>query len=272
VEAVGMTAIALPARTLDVAFLRRAAWVTLTLGGLIPLAWLLTAPGHGFDFYAYWGLDLARPYATIEGSGAFHYPPPFVLLFFPLRVMPFEVGYWLWTAMGFGVLVYLTGRWALAWLLFPPLTLELYYGNVRLLIALGLVVGLQASAAWAPVAIVKVTSGVVVLWHAFRGSWRAMGIVLASCALICLPTVLFTPGLWTQWWAHVMTRAAQDSQWGTGIAIPLWYHVGLAVLLTAYAARTNRPVLLAPAIALAMPVLWIQSLALLVAVPRLSRR
>ena len=153
-------------------FVRRAAWVILSLGGLVPLVWLLTTPGHGFDFYAYWAVDVADPYAITDSFGAFHYPPPFVWLFAPLRLLSFEMGYWLWTALGAGALIWLTGRWALAWLLFPPVTSELFHGNVHLLMAAALVLGFRATPAWAFVGLAKVTTGVIGLWPLLRGEWR----------------------------------------------------------------------------------------------------
>jgi hypothetical protein len=261
-----LTSLSLPAAT---PFVRRAGWIVASVGGLVPLAWLLTTPGHGFDFYAYWAVDLAHPYSITAGFGAFHYPPPFIWLFAPLRLVPFEIGYWAWTALGAAALVWLTRRWALAWLLFPPVTSELYHGNVHLFIAVALVAGFRATPAWAFVGLAKVTTGVVGLWPALRRDWRAVGILAATVALVCLPTVVVTPDLWAQWTAHLLVRSAQPNLWGAEIGIPLALRMVVALGLIAWGARQDRRWLMALAMPLAMPILWVHSLAVLAALPRL---
>lgn len=248
---------------------RRAAWVALSAGGLVALVWLVATPGHGFDFYAYWAVDLSRPYSTTSGFGAFHYPPPFVWLAAPLRLVPFEVGYWTWTGLALASLFWLTGRWALAWLLFPPVISELYHGNVHLLMAVALVAGFRAAPAWAFVALAKVTTAVIALWPLLRQEWRALGLLAVTMALVTLPTVLISPTMWAEWLTHLANRAVQPNLWGAELGVPLWLRLPAAVALVAWGARTDRRWLTAPAVVLAVPVLWVHSLAMLAALPRL---
>jgi hypothetical protein len=245
--------------------------VILSAGGLVALAWLLTSPGHGFDFYAYWAVDLAHPYATTGDFGGFHYPPPFVWLAAPFRLVPFEAGYWAWTGLGLASLVWLTGRWAIAWLLFPPVISELYHGNVHLLMAVALVVGFRASPAWAFVGLAKVTTATIALWPLLRHQWRPAGIFLAATLLVMLPTLLISPAMWTDWLDHLLDRAARVNLWGAEIGVPLWLRLPAAIALVAWGARTGRRWVTSPAIMLTVPVLWVHSLAILAALPRLIR-
>ncbi len=257
------------AATVRTPFVKRWALVILSAGGLAALSWLVVTPGHGFDFYAYWAVDLADPYATASGFGAFYYPPPFAWLAAPLSLVPFEAGYWAWTGLGLIALVWLTRRWALAWLVFPPVISELYHGNVHLFIAVGIVVGFRFASAWALVALVKVTSGVVGLWPLVRRDWHAVGVILATVALVTATTVLISPRLWVEWVQQLLVRAAEPNLWGAEIGIPLLIRLPAAVALTVWGAHTGRRWVLAPAVALSMPSLWVHSLAILASLPRL---
>ncbi len=252
-------------------FVRRAAWVILSVGGLVPLVWLLTTPGHGFDFYAYWAVDVADPYTVTDSFGAFHYPPPFVWLFAPLRLLSFEMGYWLWTAVGAGALIWLTGRWALAWLLFPPVTSELFHGNVHLLMAAALVLGFRVTPAWAFVGLAKITTGVIGLWPLLRREWRTVLVLVATVAIVCLPSLILAPELWARWIDHLLVRGAEPNLWGAEIGIPLVLRFAVAVLLIGWGSRGDRRWVLAPAVTLALPILWFHGLAILTALPRLLR-
>lgn len=248
---------------------RRFALVILSAGGAIAFAWLLTAPGHGFDFYAYWAVDTTRPYEITSGLGAFHYPPPFVWLAGPLSLTPFDVAYWAWTGLGLLALVWLTRRWVLAWLLFPPVISELYHGNLHLFIAVGVVLGFRTTAAWALVGMAKVTSGVVCIWPLLRRDWRSAGLCLATVALVALPTILVSPGLWGEWVHHLLLRGVEPNQWGAEIGVPLGLRLVAAIALMVWGSLTARRWVVVPAVVLAMPVLWVHSLAVLAALPRL---
>ena len=250
-------------------FVRRAAWVILSVGGMVPSAWLLTTRGHGFDFYAYWSVDLDHPYAITDSFGAFHYPPPFVWLFAPLRLLPFEVGYWLWTALGAGALLWLTRRWAIAWLLFPPVTTELFHGNIHLLMAAALALGFRVTAAWAFVAMAKVTTGIVGLWPLLRREWAVAGVLVAGVAIVSIPSVILAPDQWGQWIDHLFLRGAEPSLWGAEIGVPLPIRLAVALPLIVWGSRRDRRWVLAPAVVLAMPILWFHGLAVLAAIPRL---
>jgi hypothetical protein len=197
-------------------------------------------------------VDLTHPYAVTVSLGAFHYPP-FVWFFAPLRLLSFDVGYPVWTAVGAAAITWLTGRWALAWLLFPPVTSELYHGNVHLLLAVALVLGFRFAPGWAFVGLAKVSTGVIALWPVLRRDRRALGLLAATVATVCVPSILLAPGLWSEWVAHLLARNAEPNHWGTEIGIPLGLRVLGAIVLLVWAARSDRRWLTAPAMALAMP-------------------
>ena len=87
-------------------------------------------------------------------------------------------------------------------LAFPPVAIELYYGNVNLLIALALVVGMTRPWAWTFVLLTKPTCGVGLLWFAARREWRQLGIALGVTLVIVATSLLVLPGAWRDWIGH----------------------------------------------------------------------
>src|SRR5258705_12667673 len=67
----------------------------LSIGGLLFLVLVMRGDGAGYDFFAYWSVNPADPYAIKEGFGAFHYAPPVVWLVRPLKLVSLPAGYWL---------------------------------------------------------------------------------------------------------------------------------------------------------------------------------
>jgi hypothetical protein len=92
---------------------------------------------------------------------------------------------------------------------------------------------------------------------------------VAAVVLIVLPTIVATPGLWLDWIDHLLLRGTEPNQWGAEIGIPLTIRMAASIALMTWGAATGRPWLTAPAVVLAMPILWFHSLALLAALPRL---
>ena len=89
----------------------------------------------GFDTWAYWSVNLHDLYgrSTYGAFGAFLYTPPIGMVFSLVQALPYWVFAWLWLAVLVGTLAWLGGRWTLALLAFPPITLDLYHGNIHLL-------------------------------------------------------------------------------------------------------------------------------------------
>jgi hypothetical protein len=229
----------------------------------------------GYDAFAYWALDLEEPYArSMTGQyalGGFRYAPPIGFLLAPLGLAPWWIGLWLWLGLLAGLIVFLGGRWTPALLALPPVALELYHGNVHLLIAVAIAIGFRYPWAWSLVLLTKVTPGIGLLWFVFRREWRPLGIALGATAIVAVASYAVAPGLWDDWTAVLATNAGQAQD--LSIPPPVPFRLAIAVLLVAWGARTNRPWTVAVAAMLALPLLWPHGLAVaLAAVPLIRRR
>jgi hypothetical protein len=241
----------------------------LSIAGVLLLIVFFRVGGSpGYDFYAYWSVDPADPYSVKEGFGAFHYAPPLVWLVGPLKLLPWPLAYWLWFGLLFAVLVWLGRDWALAWLAFPPVSSELYHGNIHLLIAAALVLSLRWPVAYAFLVLSKVAPGVTALWWVVRREWRRLAIALGSAALVVGLSFAVNPASWFAWVGHI---SSESNEAFNLIPIPLLVRLPIAAVVAVYAARTNRAWLLPVAAVLALPLLWIHGLAILVAVTPLRR-
>ncbi len=101
----------------------------------------------GFDAYAYWSVDPAAPYGVPWGSlGAFSYSPVIARLCAPFAAGAVLAVRWLWTAILVGTAIWLGGRPVrpiLSVFAFPPVALELYHGNIHLLLAAAIALGFR---------------------------------------------------------------------------------------------------------------------------------
>ena len=253
-------------RLIDVAL--RAAFVVV----LVFVA--LFRPTIAGDAHAYWMVDLGDPYTRpIATQDAFTYPPPAALFFAGLRAVTvqFEVFQALWTLLIGFALLWLTGPWALGFLVIPVVFSDLYLGNIHILLGAALVVSLRWPAAWAIPLLTKPTCGVGLLWFLARGEWRRLAVALATTAVLALLTAVIAPDLWPKWIAYVLaTGASPDVGVAHWIAVPLLIRLPAAAILVVWGARTNRPWTLPTAAMLALPVLWLVGLAMLTAAFALS--
>jgi len=98
--------------------------IALSCAGLAVLAWYLLVWGPsqgtlGFDCYSYWAVSAQHPYGVPLGVvGSFTLTPAAALAFAPAHLLPFAFFYLFWAGLGLLCLVWLTGRYALAWLAF----------------------------------------------------------------------------------------------------------------------------------------------------------
>jgi hypothetical protein len=219
---------------------------------------LLRLGQFGYDVFAYWSVDLGHLYPqtpeALSGFGAFHYSPAVAQVFAVFHVLPWWIFLWGWTALLVATLVWLGGRWTLLLLAFPPLVLELYAGNVNLLIAAAIALGFRYPAAWAFVLLTKVTPGVGVLWFAFRKEWRQLAIALGATAAIVLVSFALAPALSAQWFTALTSL---NGSLEGGLPIPLFLRLPLAAGVVWWGARTDRPWAVPVAAPIATPVLWI---------------
>lgn len=224
----------------------------------------------GEDAHAYWvaardGISYGRAPGTVD---AYLYSPAFALLVTPLALLPWPAFLAVWIAIDVAALVWLLRhvhlRWAIPFfLLCVP---ELVVGNVFLLIAACLAAGLRAPGLWAFPLLTKVTTGIGLLWFAFRRDWRPLVIAAITTAVIVGVCALIDPGAWREWFAFLTsnTQSARDGRIGFALRLVV------AVAVMWWGARTGRAWTIAVAAVLAAPVSNLMTLTMLTAVPRLA--
>ena len=252
---------------------RRALRDALILIGLIRAAVYYVVQGiHpwtfvGIDARAYWRVDLAHPYA---GSGVgeystYLYSPAFAQFLSPLYVLPFEVFFVLWTVASLAVLYWLVRPWPWALLiLLLPWTYELFVGQVHLFIAAAIVLGFRWPSLWAFNILTKVTPGIGLLWFLVRREWRPLAIALGTTAAIVAVSFALAPTAWFDWYAFL--------RGSTGSGELLYPRLAAAGTIVVAGALTGRRWVIPVAVWLALPVVWIESWVILLAIIRLREQ
>jgi hypothetical protein len=248
--------------------------------GLIISGWLATAftlvvvsyvgRSLGYDAFSYWSIDLDDLYGRTMFSnfalGAFRYAPPIAFLFAPLGLLPWWLFLWLWLWLMVAIVVWLGRHWALVLLALPPVALELYHGNVHLLMAAAVALGFRHPWAWSFVVLTKVTPGIGLLWFAVRREWRALAVALGATIVVSLAAFIVAPHYWTEWIAATLSNIGLPQHFS--IPPPLPVRLPLAALLVIWGARTDRPWTVPLGATLALPILWVHGLTVaLAAVP-----
>jgi hypothetical protein len=254
---------------------RRARTIRLTLGvlGVVWAVYILTRPWGilGYDAFAYWSVDpsdLYRLSSQQVEAGAWRYSPVAAQIIDPLGLLSWPVFLVLWIAVMLGALTWVAGPWAPALLLLPPVTTELYFGNIDLILAAAIVAGFRWPAAWAVIVLTKPTAGIALLWFVARGEWRRLGVAIGATALIALPSLILTAPLWLDW-VREMTTVASGLRDSGSIVVRL----AIAALLALVAGRREVPELVPVAVLVALPYPDLKTASVLVAiVPLLARR
>lgn len=260
--------------------LRRAATTGVLVGAWIAAVWVavnatvyyVTGDGVGMDAHAYWLAGrLEHPYGPApEARDAFLYSPLFAQVMRPFSWLPW-VGFCA-GAMAVEAVAYLWLAAPLAWRWRIPVLLccvpEWLIGNIYPLLAVALVLGLARPWPWAFPALTKITPAVVgPVWFAARREWRLLFGALLTLGLLCAASFALDPHLWIEWVIFLADHGGER-----GISYPV--RVLLAVGLTVYAGRADKPWILAFTYYLAMPLagLGLQSMVTIVAVVRIAAR
>ena len=249
----------------------------LGVAGLLFAGYLfaVAAPTYqtvGFDAVAYWGVDLEHPYRSVAGDlGAFPYTPVAARLFAPTGLIDWIAFWWLWEGILVGTIVWLGWRRALLVLAFPPVAVELYHGNVHLLIAAAVALGLRYPAAWAFVLLTKVTPGIGLVWFAVRREWRNLAIALGVTVALVMVSLVVDGRLWIEWLNEAILPAAGRPLGQPSIPIPLAIRLPAALIVVIWGALTDRRWALPVAVTLALPIMWFAGLSILVAIPAIQR-
>jgi len=231
----------------------------------------------GFDAYAYWSVNLADPYSRTAGAlGAFTYSPVIARLFAPFGMLLFWQFLLLWDGLLVGTAVWLgmgSARSLLAVFAFPAVALELYHGNVHLLMAAAIWLGFRYPAAWAFVLLTKVTPGVGLVWFAVRREWRSLAIALGVTAALVAVSLLIDGRLWVSWLRDSLEATAAGSPLDQfSIPFPLVVRVPAAVAVVAWGGLTDRRWTVPVGATLALPVLWPSGFAILAALWPILRK
>ncbi len=247
----------------------------LSVIGAVALAWILVHPeGRGTDAYSYWSFDPADPYrdafSNVDAAVAFRYAPPVALALLPFQLVSFATFLWTWTALAIAALGWVCRGWTLATLALYPVLLEVSVGNIHILLAAAIVLGFRFPESWALVILTKVTTGVGICWFAFRAEWRLLARALAAVAVVAAVTYPFAPGWWADWIRMLQSNVGLSGS--TSVAVPLALRFPVAVVIVAWGARTDRRWTVPVASFLALPTIWPQSFAMLVALVPLAAR
>ena len=223
-------------------------------------AWFVDAP-------SWWGIDLSNLYAVAEQSltatGAFRLAPVIAWIMWPLTLLPWTAFIATYVVLNLLAVAALGGRRApLLILAFPPILLELLNANIHLFMALAIFAGMRWPAAWAFMLLTKVTPGIGVLWFAARREWRNLAIAVGTTLGIVAVGFLVAPQQWLEW-LNSLVISARSPQVGDIPSVIL--RLPFAAALVWYAALTSRAWLVPFACVLAMPTIWFQSSALLLA-------
>ena len=248
--------------------------------GLIIAGWLATlftlvvvtraAHSLGYDAFSYWSIDFGDLYGRAISSnfalGAFRYTPPIAFLFGPLGALPWWLYLALWEATMLSIVAWLGGRWALVALALPPVALELYHGNIHLLIAAAVALGFRFPGAWSFVLLSKITPGVGLLWFAVRREWRSLGWALGVTAVIALVSAVVAPAYWAEFVRSIMSNLSEPQYYS--VPPPIFIRLPIAALLVIWGARTDRPWTVPVGAMLGLPIIWPHGLTVaLAAVP-----
>jgi hypothetical protein len=219
----------------------------------------------GFDVVAYWTVNLAAPYhGNVGDLGFFAYSPPIALVLAPFSALPFSVFAAGWYVLLVTTLAWLGKRQMLLLLAFPPVAIDLYHGNIHLLLAAAIVLGMRYPAAWSFVLLTKVTPGIGLLWFAVRREWRQLAIALGATALIAGVTFVALPTQWLGWLEMLRDSAGTPPPW-PALPIPLTLRIPVAALIVVWGARRDARWTVALAAAISVPALWPGAFAILAA-------
>jgi hypothetical protein len=255
---------------LDAVLVFGAVMVVFRVADIFP--WNLTT----LDMHAYWSSRDAIDYSSYSPFiiGAYLYSPAFAHAIAPLTALSWPVFAGLWTAVLFAALTWMAGRWSLPLLLFSvAVPLELYLGQVDILIAVAIVVGFRYPGAWALPLLTKVAPGVGLLWFVFRREWRNLLLALSATAAIAGVSAMIDPNAW-RGWLDLLVRSFGQPQpvlWSY-LAVPVWLRLPIAVLILWWGARTDRYWTVPLAATMAMPILWANVACILIACLPLTSR
>jgi hypothetical protein len=261
--------VALAGRQVPVVVLIGVAALAVSWLGIVYFAepWGATLAPSGMDARCYWVPTLADPYLHSNWLDQIAYPysPAFLQLVEPIRLLPWQAFMAVWAAVLMAALTYMTGpRLILLGLAFFGL-MEIWGGNIELLVALAVVLGFRWPAVWSFVLLTKITPGIGLLWFAVRREWRSLAIAIGATGAVVAVSYVLMPDAWRTWPQVLANNVGKNGTWAA-VPIPLAVRLPFAVALVVWGARTNRRWTVPVSAMLALPALWYGGLSIMVAV------
>jgi Glycosyltransferase family 87 len=225
------------------------------------------------DAHAYWAAPLNDLYGAARAGGvdAYLYAPAFAQALAPLKALDWPVFAGIWLLLSAVCLVAIAGVWALLVVFIPPVLIELHAGNIHLPLALAIGLSLRYPSTWAFVLLTKPTLGIGLLWFVVRREWRHLAIALGTTLAIVAVSFVIAPSAWTEWINALVANAGRpiSPDYSGVIHVPLLLRLPIAAVLVIWGALTDRPWTVGVAATLALPILWVNGLAVLLSLPLL---
>jgi hypothetical protein len=240
-----------------------AAWL-----GIVYFAepWATSLAPSGMDARCYWVPTLSDPYlhSTWTDQIAYPYSPAFLQLLTPIRLLGWQAFMAAWAAILLAAMVYLTGpRLILLGLAFFGL-MEIWGGNIELLVAVAIVLGFRWPAAWSFVLLTKITPGIGLLWFVVRREWKSLAIALAATGAVFAASYVLMPDAWWTWPKVLANNVGKNGTWAA-VPIPFVVRLPFAVVLVIWGALKNHRWAVPVAAMLALPALWYGGLSIMIA-------
>jgi hypothetical protein len=222
--------------------------------------------GSGMDARCYWAPELSNPYLHSSWTEqiAYTYSPVFLQVLQPIRLLPWQAFMAVWAAILMAAMVYLTGPRLILLGLACFGLMEIWGGNIEMLIAAAIVVGFRWPATWAFVLLTKITPGIGLLWFAVRREWRSLGIALAATAGVVAVSAAVAPEQWLQWRDVLFSNVGRNGTWAA-VPVPFLVRFPAALVLVVWGARTNHRWTVPVSAMLALPALWYGGLSIVLA-------
>lgn len=229
-------------------------------------------PWLTWDSHVYWQASLSNDLyanALVGEIGAFLYSPAFAQLIAPAGLLPWPVFLFGWAMLSIAVAVALCAEPVARhrWLWLPLATLaflDIGAGNVNVLLAGAIVLGFRWAGAWSFLILTKVTPGVALLWFAVRREWSSLATAFGVTALVVGISAVFEVSAWLDWVTMLLGQGTPHELSGD-IAIPAHVRFPVALVLVIWGALGDRRWVVPIACLLLMPVIWPNTLALLLA-------
>lgn len=249
-------------RRVDWRFVARSVAIGISIAVWIAaLVWMTPAAK---DAHAYFVADPLHPYGPAVGADdAFPYSPAFSQAIEPLRGLGWDAFRTALRATNITALVAFTGPAAGVFAFIDPTMLEIRSANINLLLGLAIVAGFRWPATWAFVLLTKLTPGVGLIWFAVRREWRSLATAFGVTAVIAGVSFAYSPSSWFEWVGWLRDQSEPSYTWSAGFPFVLRLAVGAAIV--AWGARTDRRWTVVVGAFLALPTIWANSVAMLLA-------